>query len=117
MKQSNSAGSGGIHPPAWEHFADRLAAAVVRAGTPVLVGLDPRYEQLPAPLTHALEDDSPNVRAAAYFRFCAGIIDVVAPLVAAVKPQMAFFEELGPPGMASLAEVVNYAASGGCSSF
>jgi orotidine-5'-phosphate decarboxylase len=113
MKPSNSAGLGGVHPPAWEHFADRLTAAVVRAGTPVLVGLDPRYEQLPAPLTRGMEDDSPNSRAAAYFRFCVEIIDVVAPLVAAVKPQMAFFEELGPPGMASLAGVVNYARERG----
>ena len=29
------------------HFADRLTAAVRRHGNPVLVGLDPRYEQLP----------------------------------------------------------------------
>ena len=50
-----------------------------RAGTPVLVGLDPRYEQLPEPLTRGLEDDSPNTRAAAYFRFLGvEIIDVVA---------------------------------------
>jgi orotidine-5'-phosphate decarboxylase len=37
------------------------------------------------------------------------VIDVVAPLVAAVKPQAAFFEQLGPQGMNVLAEVIAYA--------
>jgi orotidine-5'-phosphate decarboxylase len=49
------------------------------------------------------------VAAKAYVEFCRGVIDVVAPLVAVVKPQVAFFEELGPPGMAALAEVIDYA--------
>jgi orotidine-5'-phosphate decarboxylase len=37
------------------------------------------------------------------------VIDVVAPLVPAVKPQAAFFEELGPAGMQALADVIRYA--------
>ncbi len=41
--------------------------------------------------------------------FCRGVIDVVAPLVPAVKPQCAFFEQLGPAGMTALAEVIRYA--------
>src|SRR4029079_1087926 len=36
-----------------------------------------------------------------------------APLVPAVKPQAAFFEQLGPPGMAALAEVIDYARQRG----
>ena len=39
------------------------------------------------------------------------MIDVVAPLVPAVKPQAAFFEQLGPPGMHALKETIDYAAS------
>ncbi|HZZ71117.1 MAG TPA: orotidine-5'-phosphate decarboxylase [Pirellulales bacterium] len=90
-----------------ENFADRLTAAVRRTRTPVLVGLDPRWEQLPDSLRSG--DDSLASRARAYTRFCQGVIDVVAPLVPAVKPQAAFFEELGPAGMQSLAEVLVYA--------
>ena len=45
-----------------------------------------------------------------YRRFCQGVIDVVAPLVAAVKPQAAFFEQLGPAGMQALADTIRYAA-------
>ena len=51
--------------------------------------------------------------AAAYATFCRGVIDVVAPLVPAVKPQAAFFEELGPAGMAALADVIGYASDKG----
>lgn len=91
-----------------QHFADRLIAAVRGKRTPVLVGLDPRKEQLPPGL---LVGDGPVDVAAAYVRFCREVIDVVAPLVPAVKPQAAFFEQLGPPGCAALAEVIRYAAS------
>ncbi len=51
--------------------------------------------------------------ASAYLDFCCGVIDVVAPLVAVVKPQAAFFEELGPPGMTALAEIIRYAQDRG----
>jgi orotidine-5'-phosphate decarboxylase len=55
----------------------------------------------------------PEGLAGAYASFCRGVIDVVAPLVPAVKPQAAFFEELGPPGMVALGEVVRYAREKG----
>ncbi len=90
------------------NFADRLVAAVQRTRTPVLVGLDPRAESLPKPLQVADPAD-PAAVAQAYRRFCCEIVDVVASLVPAVKPQAAFFEQLGPPGMAVLAEVIQYA--------
>jgi orotidine-5'-phosphate decarboxylase len=37
------------------------------------------------------------------------VIDTVAPLVGVVKPQAAFFEQLGPHGMTALGEVIDYA--------
>jgi orotidine-5'-phosphate decarboxylase len=92
------------------HFADRLIAAVRQKRTPVLVGLDPRKEQLPAGLVHG--NTTADV-AKGYARFCREVIDVVAPLVPAVKPQAAFFEQLGPAGCVALAEVVKYAAGKG----
>jgi orotidine-5'-phosphate decarboxylase len=51
--------------------------------------------------------------AAAYGHFCRQVVDVVAPLAPAVKPQAAFFEQLGPPGMATLAEIIRYAQQRG----
>jgi orotidine-5'-phosphate decarboxylase len=74
----------------------------------VLVGLDPRFEQLPAAVRRTAGEGF-AARAEAYRAFCRGIIDVVAPLVPAVKPQAAFFEQLGPPGMQALSDVIGYA--------
>jgi len=95
-----------------KHAIDRLAAAVKRCGNPVLVGLDPRPDCLPAGLI-ASDPVSASAEqlAAAYATFCRGIVDVVAPLVPAVKPQVAFFEQLGPAGMQTLAETIAYARS------
>ncbi|TWU27390.1 orotidine-5'-phosphate decarboxylase [Bythopirellula polymerisocia] len=94
------------------HFGDELAAAVGRCRNPVVVGLDPRWDKLPAGFRQDLADNY-TVRAEAYEKFCRGVIDVVAPLVPAVKPQVAFFEECGPSGMVALANVMNYAREKG----
>lgn len=91
------------------HFAERLRAAVREKRSPVVVGLDPRWEQLPPALTKGVAVGDRAAMAKVYFRFCADIIDVVAPLVPAVKPQAAFFEQLGPEGMLALSEVVRHA--------
>lgn len=90
-------------------FATRLAAAVRQTQSVTCVGLDPRKAQLPAPLRDSVANDRPEEWAAAYTQFCCDIIDVVAGLVPCVKPQAAFFEQLGPAGMVSLGEVVAYA--------
>ncbi len=85
----------------------------MRRGTPAIVGLDPRYAELPPALLSGFDDRQALLRAGAVFRFCMGVIDVVAPLVPAIKPQMAFFEALGPTGMQTLAAVVGYARERG----
>jgi orotidine-5'-phosphate decarboxylase len=92
------------------HFADRLIAAVREKRSAVLVGLDPRAESLPSGL---IAGEGPAAIAAGYAAFCRGVIDVVAPLVPAVKPQAAFFEQLGPAGMTALKETIDYAAARG----
>jgi orotidine-5'-phosphate decarboxylase len=90
-------------------FIDALIAGVRRRGNPVLVGLDPRAESLPNGLLKPHASRNPAAVAAAFQSFCCGVIDAVAPLVPAVKPQAAFFEQYGPPGMAALYEVIRYA--------
>ncbi|MCC9599495.1 orotidine-5'-phosphate decarboxylase [Stieleria sp. JC731] len=90
-------------------FATRLAQAVQKTKSVTCVGLDPRKASLPAPLRDGVANDRPEEWAAAYTQFCMEIIDVVADIVPCVKPQAAFFEQLGPAGMISLGEVVAYA--------
>lgn len=89
------------------HFADRLAEAVVRKKNAVLVGLDPRRDRLPK--TISTKDTAPEQLAEAYREFCNGVVDAVAPLVPAVKPQAAFFEQLGPHGMIALEDIIRHA--------
>jgi orotidine-5'-phosphate decarboxylase len=104
------------------HFTDGLALATRRCGNPVVVGLDPRWESLPSGLTKSasqgltkrgMTEKDLAERASVYRLFCRDVIDVVAPLVPAVKPQSAFFEELGPAGMQVLADVIKYAQKQG----
>jgi len=82
-------------------FADRLAAEVDRKRSQLVVGLDPRTDLLPIELRGDVA------------RFCCGIIDAVAPHAVAVKPQLAFFEALGPAGMGAFDEVCRYARHAG----
>ncbi len=87
-------------------FGDRVAEAVERKRSQILVGLDPRPELFPVELR-----GEPPAEASA--RFCRGIVDAVAPYVVGVKPQLAFFEALGPPGLEAFEEVCTYARSAG----
>ena len=94
-------------------FGDSMAAAVRRTGSVACVGLDPRKAHLPRPVAEVAKSGSPDAWGAAYTQFCTEIIDVVADLVPCVKPQAAFFEQLGPAGMVSLGEVIRYAKTKG----
>lgn len=94
------------------NFADRLAEAVTRKQSQLIVGLDPRLDLLPM----ELRGEAVLGRAAAassVARFCKGIVDAVGPYVVAVKPQSAFFEALGSDGARALEEVCGYARSAG----
>lgn len=91
------------------HFADRLAAAIRAKGNAVCVGLDPRWESLPASLRERHGDTTLATVAAAFEEFCNRVLAIVAPLVPAVKPQSAFFEACGPDGMAALQRLLRKA--------
>jgi orotidine-5'-phosphate decarboxylase len=81
------------------HFADRLAEAVERKGAPLCVGLDPDPALMP--------------EGVGVVEFCCGIVDAVAGIAVAVKPQAAFFEAQGADGWAALIEVCGYAREAG----
>jgi orotidine-5'-phosphate decarboxylase len=95
-----------------KNFADQLAEAVTRTGNAVCVGLDPRWKNLPDSFRSSAEE--PHVAMPrAFWRFCNEVTDIVAPLVPIVKVQAAFFEELGPVGMATMGAVIHHAQSRG----
>jgi orotidine-5'-phosphate decarboxylase len=93
-------------------FADRVADAVERKRSQLLVGLDPRPELLPIELRGATHVSRASA-AEACERFCRGIVDAVAPYVVGVKPQLAFFEALGADGVRAFEAVCGYARSAG----
>jgi orotidine-5'-phosphate decarboxylase len=87
-------------------FRARLEAARREKGSGVCVGLDPRLEQLP----FAYQQLDP---ADALLAFNRAVIDAVADVCVAVKPQAAFYELYGAEGFRALIETVRYARSAG----
>ena len=94
-------------------FADRLDRAIDEKGSPVCLGIDPQLELFPAPLAHLASSTNREVAAAAVQRFADELLDAVSDLVAVVKPQVAFFERLGPPGWTALERLVREARTRG----
>ncbi len=87
------------------NFADRLLEACAAKGGPVCVGLDPRWEDLPERIRKGHGEDAEG-RAASFLEFHRAVLDVVAPIVPVVKPNVAFFEALGAAGFRCYLETV-----------
>jgi orotidine-5'-phosphate decarboxylase len=93
-----------------EHFADRLLSAIDTTA-PVCVGLDPLYEQLPPALQRDGADETR--RLAAIQTFCRGVLEAVAGIVPAVKPQSACFEVYRDKGVKLYFDLVRRAHDAG----
>jgi orotidine-5'-phosphate decarboxylase len=91
------------------HFADRLILRVRELGHPLCLGLDPHLGQIPALFRRgdmrAASEQTPE--AVADFLFA--ILDRAEGRAAVVKPQIAFFEQLGWRGLEVLTRVVDRA--------
>ncbi len=90
-----------------ENFADRLLAAIEKKGSPVCVGLDPVYEKLPDELK--TPDANESEQLAAIEKFCRGVLEAIAPIVPAVKPQIGYFEIYRGAGVKLYFDMVEYA--------
>ena len=89
---------------------DRLIEAIEAKQNPSVVGLDPTEALVPAQIvagfaeeiSEQVEDpaEAPSMQlSVAFFEFNRAIIDAVADIVPAVKPQIAMYEALGPAGV------------------
>lgn len=97
------------------HFGDRLAAAVSRRESQVVLGLDPDPARL-WPAGGAAPAGGGSARAAAaaaVASHCRAVIDAAGPACVAVKPQLACFERLGADGWAALEQVVEHSREAG----
>jgi len=80
-------------------FLEKLLAASRRNHSLICIGLDPEPERLPAHLR-----DQPD----AILAFNRAIIKATADLVCAYKPNLAFYERLGPAGLSILQETLGF---------
>ncbi len=81
------------------NFLEKLLTASRQQNSLLCVGLDPEPGRFPAQLR-----GMPAAKAVAHF--CQTIIEATAAYVCAYKPNMAFFEVLGPEGMYVFQEVL-----------
>jgi orotidine-5'-phosphate decarboxylase len=92
------------------NFSDRLFEAVESRQSHVVVGLDPDYDLLPPDLRSAHPragyDSDEAMKAACFRDFLVGILERLQGVAVAVKPQVAYFEALGPTGYALYGEIV-----------
>ncbi|MFQ5489938.1 MAG: orotidine-5'-phosphate decarboxylase [Phycisphaerae bacterium] len=98
------------------HFADRLTQAIADKGTAACVGIDPVLSRLPEVIRCRCESEgSANAQATvdALVDFGRRIIQVVAPLVPAVKINSAFFEQYHWPGIRGYDDLVSHAKTSG----
>lgn len=95
---------------------DRLIEAVARTGNPTVAGLDPKLEYIPDYLTKkafAAHGETLEGAAAAILAYNQGLIDALCDIVPAVKPQAAYYEMYGWPGVKTLTETIAYAKKKG----
>ena len=82
------------------NFLDKLLASSRQQNSLLCVGLDPEPKRFPAQL-----QDMTVAKAVTYF--CQSIIEATALYVCAFKPNLAFFEVLGPKGMYIFQDVLS----------
>lgn len=90
--------------PAPPPFSERLRESVRDAGSALCVGLDPDLGRLPSGVSREVSG---------VVRFCRAITDATRDVAAAFKPNLAFFEALGPDGWSALADVCAHVRASG----
>ena len=96
------------------NFADRLLRAINIKGNPCVVGLDPRLELIPNFILSKLKSKTINEQIiGAITDFHIRILDTINDLVPAIKPQIAFYEQYGIPGLIALQNTISAAKERG----
>lgn len=96
------------------NVVDKLIEKTIKTKNPSVIGLDPDIGKIPSCYKMNVKSTDPFEAAAhAIYEFNRDVIDTVADLVPAVKPQMAFYEKYGSYGVAAFEKTVEYAKSKG----
>lgn len=87
------------------HFADGLVRRIEKTGSRLVVGLDPHWDLIPESFRHGRQSESVESVLRTYF---VGIVDATCDVALAYKPQIAFFEQFGPPGLTALGHILDH---------
>lgn len=91
---------------------DKLIEKIKKTGNPTVMGLDPRFEMLPECVTNKYPKTLEGV-AEAIIEYNKALIDATYDIIPAIKPQIAFYEMFGIPGMKAFEETCKYAKEKG----
>jgi orotidine-5'-phosphate decarboxylase len=100
-----------------KHFGDQLANRIKQLSNPTVVGLDPRLDKIPSAIKKAAikqhGGETLEAVAASILVFNVAIIDAIADIVPAIKPQIAFYEQYGHAGIFAYEQTIEYAHTKG----
>ena len=99
-----------------ELFIDRLITSIKQKNTPCIVGLDPALERMPDSWLQKqgiTQQSSIAERAEAIYQYNLMVLDAIADLVPAVKPQSAYYELFGSAGAIALEKTITAARDRG----
>ena len=85
-------------------FIDRLIEQIQQKNTPCIVGLDPALDRMPQSWLkkQGITESGLAEKAEAIYQYNLMVLDAIADLVPAVKPQSAYYELFGSAGIVAL---------------
>ena len=95
-----------------ENAIDKLIDKIKEMNNPTVIGLDPRYDIIPNCIKSKYTQDLEGA-GKAIIEFNKALIDASFDIIPAVKPQIAFYEMFGIPGMVAFEETCKYAKEKG----
>ena len=95
-----------------ENMMDKLITKIKEMNNPTVMGLDPRYEMLPKCVTNKYPKTLEGA-ANAIVEYNKALIDETYDIIPAIKPQVAFYEMFGTPGMEAFKKTCEYAKEKG----
>ena len=90
---------------------NQLVDKIKKTNAPIVVGLDPTMKLIPPYILETAYKEQGETFAAvseAIWQYNKGIIDAVADLIPAVKPQIAMYEQFGIEGIIAFKKTVDY---------
>lgn len=87
---------------------DTLIEKIIEKKSPIVMGIDPKYESIPNCIKEKYSKDLAGF-AKSSVDFAKKLIDYTYDIIPAIKPQLAYFEMMGPDGLKAFYEITKYA--------